>query len=781
MVRGYHSVGRWLARATSVTALAMALAQGSAAMAQDAGLSDSSDETIIVTAQRREQTLFEVPQSVSVLGEKELERQNATSLADYAKLVPGLNVQAQDPGLTRIVLRGTNTGSVGTTVASYIDDMPFGSSGSLINAGLLSGDFDPFDIARIEVLRGPQGTLYGSNSLGGVLKYVTNLPSTEAFEARGQVGAETVAHGGTSYSGNAMINVPLGDTLAFRASGFYRKRAGFIDSVGFNQKDVNASESYGGRASLLFKPTENFSVRLQAVLQNIDGDQPSAFTVDPRSLEPVNAAAGGGLGGERTRFQLYPDSFKMRYRLYAGTLEWDFGGANLSSITSYSQQKYFAVTDASTNGLRAVINAFYAPTAPNTVGFIFTNNQQVKKFTQEVRLASADSDTFEWTVGGYYTKEKTALFQRYAPFRISDRVLLPRQLTLAPGVTIQEFVTAFINADYEEMAGFGSATWHVSDRFDITAGGRYSHNKQSSDQSVVQLGQGGVVSGGSSQSVFTWSVSPRFELSDRASVYARVAKGYRPGGPNFIPPNPPAGFPSEFTADTLVSYEVGLRAETADRSFSFSGAAFYLDWKNILILTTTDSPAGPVGINGNGRRARSQGFEFTATARPTDGMNVTLSGAYTDAKLLDDTVPASGGINLVGGRAGDRLPFVPEFTATLSADYEWALSANATAFVGGNVRLVSDQTGTFSADYVATYGRQVEMDGYGTVDLRAGVDFDKFTITVFAQNLTDTYALTSVTPTFITAGPEIGGSGVPFITASSIRPRTIGATVGFKF
>ncbi|WP_246623302.1 TonB-dependent receptor [Sphingomonas colocasiae] len=747
------------------------------ALAQDA---NEGTNEIIVTAQRREQTLQEVPLSLTVVGEQQLERQAALSLADYTKLVPGLNVQAQDAGIVRIVLRGANTGSVGSTVASYIDDMPFGSSGSLINAGTAAADFDPFDVARIEVLRGPQGTLYGSNSLGGVLKYVTNLPSTAAFEARAQTGVEAVAGGGTGFSGNAMINVPLGDTLAVRASGFYRERPGFIDSVGFNVKNANASKSYGGRASLLFAPTDNFSIRLQSVLQNIDGGTPSSFDIDPVSHKPYNAAAGGVQTGERTRFVLYPDGYDIRYRLFAGTLEWDFGGATLSSITSHSKQTYQSVTDASTNALRATINAFYAPTAPNTVGFVFVNNQQVKKFTQELRLASSDSETFEWTVGGYYTKEKTRLYQTYIPFQLSSRQLMPTRLTVG-GVTFEDFVISYINASYEELAGFATGTLHLGDRFDITAGGRYSHNRQESEQAVIQLGVGSANTGKSSQGVFTWSVSPRFELSDHASVYARVAKGFRPGGPNLIPLGAPADFPSQFKADTIISYEAGLRAETADRSFTFDGSIFYLDWKNILIATTVNTPTGPVGVNGNGQKARSQGVELAVTARPTAGLTVMINGAYTDAKLLQDTVPASGGLNLTGGLKGDRLPYVPEFAATISVDYDWEISAGAKAYVGANVRLVSDQPGTFSAAYRAAYGRAPEIDGYKTVDLRAGVNFERFNLSVFANNLTNTYALSSLGSAFTAAPSAIGGSNVNYLTAAGIRPRTIGASVGVSF
>src|SRR3569623_2172427 len=247
------------------------------------------DGDVVVTAQHREQTLAEVPQSISVVSSATLERQAAIKFEDYAQLVPSLPLTQENPGETRLVLRGINTGSVGSTVAVYVADVPIGSSGSLSNGGILAGDFDTFDVQRVEVLRGPQGTLYGSNSLGGVLKFVTATPSTDKLAVRGQAGNETTQGGEASYSGNAMVNVPLGDTLAFRASGFYHKLGGYIDAVGRTASNVNDAESYGGRASLLFKPTNELSIRLTGLIQNINDGSPSNYEVDPLTYQPGNA------------------------------------------------------------------------------------------------------------------------------------------------------------------------------------------------------------------------------------------------------------------------------------------------------------------------------------------------------------------------------------------------------------------------------------------------------------------------------------------------------------
>ena len=222
----------------AASAFFIGLCAATGAQAQDAPApatetaQEGEGENILVTAQRRTQLLVNVPQSVSVIGGETLDQQNARSFADYAQLVPGLTLTQENPGETRLILRGVNTGSVGSSVATYVDDMPFGASGSLSNAAILAGDFDTFDVARVEVLRGPQGTLYGTNALGGVLKFITALPSTRGFEARAQVGVEDTRYGEFGFFGNAMVNVPLGDEIAFRASGFYRENGGYIDAAG---------------------------------------------------------------------------------------------------------------------------------------------------------------------------------------------------------------------------------------------------------------------------------------------------------------------------------------------------------------------------------------------------------------------------------------------------------------------------------------------------------------------------------------------------------------------
>lgn len=730
------------------------------------------DATIVVTAQKREQLLTEVPQSISVVGGATLERQQADSFVDYAELVPGLSLTQDNPGETRIILRGVNTGSVGSTVAIYIDDTPFGSSTSLGNAAVLAGDFDTFDLSRVEVLRGPQGTLYGANALGGVLRFVTNAPALGEFEARAQTGIETVKGGGVGWSANGLVNLPLGDMIAVRASGFYRHEAGFIDAIGRSGEEINEAEIYGGRISALFEPSENFSVRLSAIAQNIRADSPGSYDVDPATLNPIstNPFTGATLDDGLYRAEYYPEFNDVDYRLYNGTINFDTGFATLTSVTSYGELDQRQLSD-NTFALGPTVTFVYQTFAGRTddVGVFIDAPLHQEKFTQELRLSSYDSESLEWQIGGYYTDERVQLTQMLVPFVQNSGQLFDPAVLGFP-----ELLTLTLNSDYEEIAGFADATLHITDRWEVGGGVRYSHNEQSVTQTEIgafQPLQGlpspNITTGDSSESVFTWSASTRYEISDQVSVYARVAKGYRPGGPNVVPPGAAPDFPVQFDADTLFSYEVGVRGETVDRSLMVDVSVYYLDWNDILIFGAFDSAIGPVGANDNGGGARIFGLEGTVTLRPTNGLTVLLNGAVNDSQLTDDTPPVTGGLD------GDELPFSPNWTATASIDYEWSLGGETTAFVGGDVRLVSDQSAGFNPAYRATFGRRLGVDGYQTVDLRAGIAFETFSLTAFARNLTDSGGLTSV--------GDFGARPGTLVSASPIRPRTFGLSAAASF
>ncbi|MFV3126569.1 TonB-dependent receptor [Niveispirillum sp. KHB5.9] len=710
-------------------------------------------EEIIVTAQKRRQTLIDVPQSVSVVTGATLEKQQANTIQDYLQLVPGLQLAQDTPGQGRLVMRGVNTGGVASTVSVYMDETPFGSSTALANGAILAGDFDTFDIARVEVLRGPQGTLYGASSLGGVLKYITNEPDTDGVESRSRVGVETTKGGDLSYSGNTLVNMPMGQDFAVRASGYYRKTGGFIDSIGTagsdRENNINDSQSYGGRVSALYAPDNGFSLRLTALLQDIKADAPSTVESDHETIAM--------LYGRPTFSQFIPSFRDIKYRVYNGTAKYEAGFADILSSTSFSSQKQASRTDL-THNLSGLINGVFG--TPNEI--YLGQDTNVEKFTQELRLTSSEAGPFEWLVGGYYVHEKALIRQGY--FAVQPG-------TLNPVTSLPLLADVQLPSKYEEFAGFANATVHLNEQVDVDFGARYSHNRQSASQTTD-----GVLAGGasaypdirSSENVFTFSAAPKYKISENASLYVRVAKGYRPGGPNPLPPTAPADALRQFDSDTLISYEAGAKMQSPDGMVSAELSVFHLDWRDIQLIAVVDE----YGININGGKAKSNGAEGTVTFRPMRGLELSANAAYTDAKLRDDTTP------VIGGLDGDRLPFTPKFTAALNGDYSWDLTGDITASVGGSVRFLSKQYGSYDAAYRTANGHQRQLPSYEVIDLRAGLDFGSFALDAYAKNIGNSKGRTSTGSRMANGGPVNPGGA---LATGIIRPQSFGLTLSTSY
>ncbi|MEZ5498279.1 MAG: TonB-dependent receptor [Steroidobacteraceae bacterium] len=728
-------------------------------------------EEVVVTAQKRSETLAEIPMSVTVLSGDALERQQAVTFEDMVSLVPGFSLNSTARGVNRITLRGINTGGVASTVGVYVDDVPFGSSSGLANAAILSGDFDTFDLARLEVLRGPQGTLYGASSLGGVMKYVLNAPNTEKFEGRAQVGIENIAHGDVGYSVTGLINIPLSERAALRASAYYRNSDGWIDSIGNNpipsltdpnvnvlngtrvEDNINSVKSTGARLAALFKLTDSASLTLAAVAQDIDNGSTGVVDADPVTLKPLN---------DNVRSRYNSDFADIKYRVYSATLDWDFGGASLESITSYAEFSDTFQTDVAAN--TALLGLPIAPATTLIFGdpvtrplsAILDQITSTDKFTQELRLVSADNDQFEWLLGVYYTKEDSGI----DPQRL--QAVEAGTDTLASGIPV--LVNAVLTSKFEEKALFANATWHVAPRVELSFGARASQNDQKASQVLEGALLGGTINfddAKSSESPFTWSISPRFAVNDDVSLYARVATGYRPGGPNVIPPGAPPGTPGSYDSDELTSYEAGVKASLADDRFMIDFAAYLLDWKKVQLLAVVNG----VGLNANGGTAESKGFEFAATMRPTDNFTLVLNGAYTDAKLTQDTDP------VVGGLDGDPLSYVPEWSLGLDANYGWTMASGAHAWVGGNLGYVGDRPADFNNRTAG--GDLRKTDAYTLVNARAGIDFGSWSIELYGKNLSDEEGVSQINAEGALPNNAVG--------LAMIRPRTVGLAVGVKF
>lgn len=720
--------------------LGMALSTAEPVMVRAASVAEGagpSDPEIIVTAGKRQQPLHDVPSSISALSGERLEQLGASMFEDYAGFIPGLStLSIGGPGQRNLHLRGISAGDdPAATVGVYVDDVPVGSSSAVGGGGRLALDLVPFDLERVEVLRGPHGTLYGASTLGGLFKYVTRAPNSRSTELRMEADLFDVDHGGTSWSVKAMANVPIAtDIAALRVTGYHVDNAGWIDNVQLGQRDVNANRISGGRAALLLQPTVDLTIRLSAQLQDIK-------THDAAQVD-LDSATGTPRVGAFAKARTIANSLDQAYRQYAGLLDYDAGFARLTAITSYATLRSDIVRDIS-------------PTFSQLAGGVpvaFGHDLETRKFVQEVRLASPSTRRFEWLLGLFYTHEESDNAQRYRTLG-------------GPFAALNPVGSADLPSHYKEYAAFGEVTANFGQRFDVTLGARWSRNEQGATQvtggvlSGVPVGQFLTDSAQSDDDIVTYVVAPRFRLSDDVLLYARAASGYRAGGPNAVLPPAFTGgilIPKTFDPDTVWNYELGLKAMLLEQRLTLGVATFIVDWRKVQLLQQIQG----LYFRTNGGKAESRGLEVEARYAATNNLQLGGSLAYMDATLREDT-PAS-----VGGRAGDRLPLVPRWTAAAFADYSFPLAGNMTGLIGASYRFVGQRPSSFAA---SPSNPSVMLNHYETLDLRAGIRTGPLTLTVFGRNLTKSIAELSALAT----GP---------LTALSVgRPRTIGVSVATAF
>lgn len=675
-----------------------------------------SIEEVVVTASKRSTALKDVPMAVTVVGQDDLDRLNARSYEDFINNVPGMSLSEASATHPQLILRGINAGGVGSTVGTYFDETPYGSSSALANGVNTAPNLDTFDIQRVEVLRGPQGTLYGSSTLGGLLKFVPNAPDPSGFAAQVEAGGTEVDHGGSGGFARAMVNLPLTDDLAVRLVGYDTHDGGWVDDPGRGVKNTNGVTNYGGRVEVLYRPTDKFSVRLNMLSEKVDAGNSNVedVVITGNSFHP--------LVGDYQELRTTNEPSRARYMIYNATINWDFNWANLTSATSYGTLRDQVFQDGT-----------------GILGVDIDGRLGVKKFTQEVRLASEpNSGPLDWLVGGYYTQEKASLVQN---------------LVLAPATPALGFLQ--LDSRYTEEAAFADATYHFTPAFDLSLGGRYSENRQRANETGLGLAQGA-----SKGNVFTWSAALHYALSDQVSLYGRVAKGFRPGGPNALPIGNPAGVPTSFSSDSLINYEAGVKGDFFDGQLSLDADIFYIDWSNIQLLTVINN----TGVNGNGGSARSEGFEWNVDWRPVENLSLSWNGAYTDAKLTENTDP------IVGGLSGDPLPWAPKWTSTINADYRFDNGGEWTPYVGGSWRYIGERNSDFQAG-----GRPMRLGAYNELDLRVGLDWKQWELELYGKNLNNAKGVTA----FAASGTSAASGNAA--TVALVSPRLLGVVLRAKF
>ncbi|TPG16735.1 TonB-dependent receptor [Sphingomonas koreensis] len=697
-------------------------------------------QDIIVTAGKRSEKLSDVGGAVSAISGDDLRKMNASKITDYFGFIPGVSLTSYGrPGQVQVAIRGISSQSVGSSTAVYVDEIPFGQSSNESQGAAYLPDLDPSDLERVEVLKGPQGTLYGASSLGGLVKYVTRPASLDHTEFETGEDVNVVDHGDVGIKFRAAGTTPIiKDVLGIRVSGYYRRDPGFVDNVYLGENNVDRGHSYGGRVALLFQPIEKLQIKLGAILQNNHAKSMSEVDYD---VPPPFIPTYGDLNNER-----YIDQPSyVNNRIYSAEIHYDFGPVNLISATGVTRQRIDRVLDITQSyGVRY---ARYLHTVPGDGNTIDLNaGYNIDKVTQEVRLQSRENGHFEWVIGGFYQDEGST--------DLSVATLRNPQGVIAPDPIGHPIGTSSDN-DLKEYAGFAHATLYLLPNLDVSAGYRHSNIDQRNDKLST-----GIIYNGPTDPAFditrvdvahdhvnTYSFGARWRPTSRLLFYARAASGFRPGGGRTLPPAAQAiGLSPVYQPDRVWSYEAGVKASALGNRLSVDLDGFWIDWKDIQNLQLIET----FYVAGNAGNARSRGLEAEVQFEPIDRLNLTGSFAYTDAIYTEGNVAAD-------VAKGDELTAVAKYTASLRGEYDAPINDRWHGFVGGDFQYRSSEF-----DVVAT-----RLPSYTLFGLHAGVESDNLRVQVYASNLTDKRGL---------LGTTTGSTSY-----AVVQPRTIGISLTQKW
>lgn len=718
---------------------------------------------IIVTASRRSEKLRDVPSAVTALDGEMLARIGVQNFQGYASLVPGLSQRDFGaPGLGTVIIRGLNSGGqqLTNTSATYIDDTPFTASGFLSAGALVTPDPDVADLSRIEVLKGPQGTLYGANSLGGLIRIVSNRPDTG--RASGMIYAEgsTVDGGNQGYAVRGSINLPIAtDTLALRVNGVYRRTPGFVDNVATGQNNVNQSTIKGGRAALRWTPTSDLTVDLSGLYQIIDNDGVASQDNVSGTLTP--------LYGRYKYSSRLTNASQIKYRLGSGTVNYDFGPVTLVGTASYAQYRTTLNSDYSTSYLPylRLASPLYAAALPANGNVGAAIQPDLNKFTAEARLISKRLGPIEFVAGGFYTSEHNTYgtyITAYGPTGV------PLTGNFITGVPLANLLIATTLSNYQEEAGFINGTLYLSDNFDLGGGIRYAHNSQFAQTGGPNANSfyipRATTSFNFSDNVTTYLGTVRWRPTPNVSVYLRAASGYRPGGPQ-TNSTPPPGAQTFVRPDTTWNYEGGVKATLLGGQLTIDASVYHIDWKDIQLNTL----AGGTVLGANGGDAKVDGFELEMVARPTRLLTVSANAGYTNPRMsrVDAGVQA-----YLGVQTGDKLPLTPDWTVAMIADQIIPMGDRLKGNFGATLRFRSDMPSSFPGSITDP---NIKIPSLTTLDLRAGLSFGNYSVQLRAENVTNAFGYNTVSTPRLYAGQPVPTGG------SVIRPRTfaLAITAGF--
>lgn len=782
----------------SAALLASSMLSG-VAYAQAQSSQNTALEEVVVTAQKRSENLQDVPVSIQALGGEKLEQLQVSAFGDYVKYLPSVSFTSSGPGFGQVYMRGVASGGDGNhsgslpSVGVYLDEQPV----TTIQGAL---DIHVYDVARVEALAGPQGTLYGASSQAGTLRIITNKPSTAGFAAGVDAELNQVAHGDTGHALEGFVNMPLSDKVAVRLVGWDVRDGGYIDNVAgtrtYTRGDTNPANDYtinnkarvrddynsvytqGGRAALRVELDDNWVVTPQVMgqVQKSNG----SFSYDPKV-------------GDLKVKRFYPESAKDKWYQAAMTIEGQVANLDVTYSGSFLKRK------TETNSDYTDYSYFYDQVG---YGFYWTDNagnlvnpsqfiqgqDDYKKESHEIRIASPQDQKLRFVVGGFYQKQTHDIFQNY---RIAD---IGSDISV-PGYTGTIWLTKQQRVD-RDKAVFGQAEYDITDKLMLTAGirffkahntliGFYGYGKGYGSTGEKACFKAAVVPGspctnldkGVKESGNVPKVTLTYKFDDAKLIYATYSKGFRPGGINRRSTLPP------YQADYLKNYEAGWKTTWLNNSFRWNGAVFMEDWKNFQFSI--------LGANGlteikNANQARIKGIESDITWVPVQGLTINAAAAYTDAKLTANycgktdsagvpiTVCPKGSAGYPDGPQapdGTSLPVTPKFKANLTAryDFSWGDWDN---YVQGSIVGQSASWTDLRLSDRAAFGKQ---KGWETFDVSGGMEKDGLSIGLYVKNLFDKRASLDRNAQCATS---VCGTQY-YITPN--QPRTLGVKVGKAF
>ncbi len=783
---------------TAGCALAL-MAPAGAALAQDGQDATNLDE-IIVTGTKRDSTIQDVPFSINAQTQEDIQRSGAVTLEDLSRNVAGLSIQNLGPGQSQVSVRGVSAGQVvrdqpgvKEQVGVYLDE-------SVISLSLFTPDLDLFDLNRVETLRGPQGTLFGSGSVGGTVRYITNQP-TLGGPIEGTVELNLNGVDGDDFGGHAKgaINIPLSDTVALRAVGYYTDYAGFIDSRregGVVRDNVNGGSRRGGRLALLFQPSDTVSITPRVVYQKIETNGFNRQESFNLFANPFTTTRAPVTLDEREQFLLLDEGFEDETFLADLTASFDLGAIELTSVTSYIDRDILVSRDASAlTGSVSVDLGF--PAAAVLLPSNLQDTTQLEQFSQEVRIASTSDGPFQWLAGVFYS-QVDRVYQQVLPTPGYDAATDARlgagtSASVRNGFGPNSPYNALLPYDIEQTAVFGEASYDFG-QLTVTAGGRfYDFSETRSFTSGGLFANGDRRTDTTESDGFTPRILVSYEASDNVTFNAQAAQGFRLGGVN-DPLNIPLCSPADaaifggfqtYDDETLWNYEAGVKSRFGN--VTLNSAVFYTDIENLQ--TTLDAGSCSSRVVFNVESAHTAGIELEVSTLLTDNLEVGFAGSFVEAEF-DSTVRDGTGAVIGGIREGNRLPSVPELQLSLNATYSFTMLGGLPSYinasfqhVGSRYTQASDQennprsfvSGLAFGGATGTRATVVDLElpSYELFNISGGLEFDNgIEAIVYINNVLDENPLLSF-------DRERGGRARLGYTVGT--PRTVGLTLRRSF